>query len=202
MGRIDQNMTKETLLKLLKGLSIKSFENAEELLEEAIILFDNLKFHRAYFLSQIAVEEIGKHIICSSAIVNVILNKFNLKRFNIRFSNHNEKCSMLNFFEDINFSNIDSIKEMNFDSLAINQNKMKMMSMYSDFIEDYAFKPSEIDFKQVAEGNIHLLKQRIEWFRNIEIIELLSNIETLPEEKIKKLYNSYHNTELAGLEEE
>jgi AbiV family abortive infection protein len=79
------------MLEFLKVLSIKSFENAKELIGEAQLLYDNSKYARALFIAQIAGEELGKHIICTGAIVNFMVGKFDIKRFTKRFYSHKEK---------------------------------------------------------------------------------------------------------------
>jgi len=75
------NASKVELIELFKQLAIKSFDNSLELYDEAKILFKYNKYHRSFFLAQIGCEELGKHLICTSAIINTIMGRIDRKRF-------------------------------------------------------------------------------------------------------------------------
>lgn len=126
------------MLELLRELSIKSFENAEELYIEANILFNNGKYSRAFFLAQIAGEELGKHVICIGGLGNYIEGEFNFSRFQKRFLNHKEKTQSIDVFESFNFNNMERIlsKKVEIDSQELE--KMKLMGLYCDFIDYHA----------------------------------------------------------------
>ncbi len=179
------------MIELLKELSIKSFENAEELYVEANILFENEKYSRAFFLTQIAGEELGKHVICSGAVVNFIVGKFDFSRFKKRFYNHMEKTQSIDSFEEFFLDNIEKCKLEIIEENAKSLEKAKLMGLYCGFIGKYAFKPSEIISKSFVESVIVLLKNRIGLIRSSGLVYLLKTSEKIPIERIKDIYNKY-----------
>lgn len=186
----NKEIEKTKLLNLLRQLAIKSLENAEELLNESKLLYENDKFERAFFLTIIGVEEIGKHIICASGFVNSLKDQFDFKRFSKRFKNHLEKHYVINLFEELRFFDEENFKELKFKSDTFSLDKLKMNSLYTDYWMDYAFKPSEITYQQVANESIKLLVNRLDWFKNIGIIDFLKNDLTFIKNNINKVEQS------------
>lgn len=180
-------------LRLLKDLSIKSFENAEELYIEANILYKNKKYSRAFFLTQIGGEELGKHVVCTGGIVNYIVGTFEISNFKKRFLNHKKKTMEIDIFESFLLSNIERIKSDSIEEDTKLLEKLKMMGLYCDYEKDYAFKPSEIFNKSTVEIAINLLKKRLDFIRNIGLVDLLKNSEEMPTDKIKEIYEKYKN---------
>jgi len=178
------------MIELLKDLAIKSLENAEELYEEAQILLEKEKYGRSFFLIQIAGEEIGKHILCVGAIGNFAIGKFDFKRFKKRFYTHREKTQSIDVFEKLILTNatLQSFNTIQNDANILEE--AKLMSLYCDFIENNAFKPSEIINKDLVESNINILKNRLKLFKSMGMVKLLKTTDELPIEKIKSKYKN------------
>lgn len=190
-----------------KDLAIKSFNNAVELLEEARLLFKNKHYSRAIFLSQIGGEELGKHIMSTSAYVNFHTGKFNEKKFKFRFFAHREKTKTINIFEDFF---LDALNDTNhsdeelknkFTQYAPNadtEEKGKLLSLYVDVVDGIVLMPSEIMDKELAELTINTLRNRIKLFSKLGTIKILTNEKALKavlEKTIKELEKYKKNRE-------
>ena len=85
------NLTKELLIVAMN----KSFINAGQLIEDALILKENQRYARAYTLFQLATEEIGKSLLT----INFLLfkdytNKKSQQEFLKEFRDHKIKASI------------------------------------------------------------------------------------------------------------
>lgn len=157
-------LTKEEL----GSLSLKSYENAVELVSEAELLFAHSHFARTLFLSQIAGEELGKCFIALTAIPFVILGKIDWPHFWWRFRNHNEKLTSVHFFEDLalqpdlpDFSAIQSQVSM--------LDKGKLASLYSDVMSEQegvflAFKPNDLFAEEIARNCFVWAQNRVKLY--------------------------------------
>lgn len=155
-------------------LAQKAMENAQELYYESKLLFRKKKYSRAIFLAQIGGEEIGKYLLCLTDYSKFRAKRFNIKTFLGKFYNHKEKTKLVNLIEDI-FLDQD-IRTPN--ELAIEANILenaKFMGLYSDIIENYIFKPSDICREDIAENAINWLGNRIRLFKNIFKESLFQN---------------------------
>jgi len=179
------------MIELLKELAIKSSENAEELYDEAEILLEKEKYARSFFLIQIAGEELGKHIMCVGAIVQLAIGKFDFKKFKKSFYNHREKTQSIDVFEKFILKNttLSSFNTIQNDANLFED--VKLMSLYCGFIETNAFKPSEVINKDLVEININILNKRLKLIKSMGIVKILKTTNELPIEKIKSVYNKY-----------
>ncbi len=145
----------------------KAIENAEELLEEAEILFVNNKYHRALYLSYIASEEIGKYIYLCSMIIRVIHEEnVNWKKFWKKYRNHQDKSTILLLIEDVvlNLDNELSEEHNPFKQSEI-QEIIKLSSLYSDYSNNVFCKPSDMDVTVITKQLIKLLRGRVKHFK-------------------------------------
>jgi AbiV family abortive infection protein len=78
-------------LEQLKLGRLVVLKNAEELVVEAEILYENKRWARSFFLSQAASEELGKYMMVVSAIAFVVGGGMNWELFWKRFRNHRAK---------------------------------------------------------------------------------------------------------------
>lgn len=77
--------------KIIDGMK-KSFSNAESLLNDAYFLQSNKKWSRAYTLSQLAIEELGKIPMLFELLINRINDyPIDYENLNSSFKNHPEK---------------------------------------------------------------------------------------------------------------
>ena len=179
---------------LFRQLAIKSFDNAQELYEEAKILYDNKHYSRCVFLSQIGAEELGKHCICSSDYVNSLLSKFDEKKFNSRFRNHRKKLSAItnaeDFWLDIFHNRIENGLFLNSEPDIEVLEQIKLSSLYVDFKGNDSIKPSDVYDKKFAKSILDWLLNRIKLFKKINVISRLrdgklDNIDSI--NKLKEL---------------
>lgn len=131
----------------------------------------------------------GKHIICTGAIVNFMVGKFDIKRFTKRFYSHKEKTQMMDFFENVLFNKIDELKQANLDKNYRPLEEAKLIGLYAGFIEDVAYKPSDVVDKSLVEAVLFLLRNRISMFKSLGLVDLLRSAEKLPVDTVKKIYS-------------
>lgn len=151
-------MTEQIItLDSLAYAEIKTIQNANELVEEAKLLFENKKYSRTWALSHLAIEEISKTVVFLFAGVT-ICNGIELKWKELdRFlRSHQSKLKtyfMLN--EEFNdFSGmIDNVNALN---------KLKNRSFYVDLIDDKMYKPSDFFDKGQAKIIINVAKRYLE----------------------------------------
>ncbi|MEJ7829908.1 MAG: AbiV family abortive infection protein [Segetibacter sp.] len=78
----------------------RALENAEDMINEGDILYENESYPRSYTLYQLAIEEIGKSRILFSLIINLRLeNEIDFKEINKDFMHHQTKSKSAITFE-------------------------------------------------------------------------------------------------------
>lgn len=156
-------------LDLISTMVKALLENASNLLEEAKILADNNKIERAFFLTVIAIEEMGKATMYSNSVQygddnNLFRNKF--KKFktkhpfkiftSIILANH------LNMDFSLDFSDAEILSK-DIDAL-------KISSLYVDLKNGKIISPSkEIkadDFKNMFEFAYQLMSKHLYYLKN------------------------------------
>ncbi|MFJ6411914.1 AbiV family abortive infection protein [Terribacillus saccharophilus] len=137
----------------LENAYITTYENAKELIEEAEILYESKKYARAYFLAQIAYEEIAKlPIIFQEASRAYFKETHDWKVFYMRLRNHLSKNKMnlasetFYGFSKAKLSDIENRIEM--------MNRLKNGSLYSDLDGKQFIKPSDVFKKEGANSRI------------------------------------------------
>lgn len=187
---------------------IKALQNAKEIYEDAKILFEAGRWARAFFLIQIATEELGKYGILSTTSISAIRGKLNWKYFWKRLKNHRNKTKQVLLFE--NFHNFINQKKGEIVSLEENtkyaslQENIKMKSLYSDIDPNgSSWKPSEIISKEICNIGLQLLEKRINLVESFEIeVAEKFPINQLTKERIQEFYTEIGLTELLKKEKE
>ena len=142
-----------------KGIEL-SIENSFELLRDAEILFENKRYARAYSLSQLALEEIGKSVILFDfyrKLQGDDRKTFDFKTFRRNFRDHKWKTYESIFIELLmkggskspefkkfaleNFKKIQKNKKGHYDNL-------KNQSLYVSLLNDKFKKPDELFKKE------------------------------------------------------
>ncbi|WHX62768.1 AbiV family abortive infection protein [Peribacillus frigoritolerans] len=131
----------------------KIFKNAEELLEEAKILFDNGKLTRSFTLSHLAYEELAKLPMVYHTATNVYFKKqVNWKTFRRRFQDHKEKIrSMILLLSMIVGTKIGKEEYENMNQFVEAANELKNQSLYTGFYDNMFQQPSECVSKESVE---------------------------------------------------
>lgn len=156
----------------------KVIENAKNLFQEAQLLYDNERLSRAYFLLCICDEELGKFIIITSAIVELVDESINWKKFWCRLRSHKDKTSIIEHMENIfistsaNFIAPDDIKK-----IIPKLEEFKMASLYSDMFQNDFFIPNEIIPCYIVGSLIELTSKRIDFISStVKLKDTLKNI--------------------------
>lgn len=189
----------------------KAFYNASELLEEARLLLDNKKYARSYFLCHIAIEELARCMMLTSAIMKFKIRALDAKKLLKRQTEHTDKIqlaySVIKKLKDYNspLSEEDRIEIVTsfitsnakniIDEKEINQfNGFKNASLYVDQYQNVTKAPSEVISIEKATDLVSsgfLLKEYIElnkWHEGENLIELAKKMNNDDLMLIKNMY--------------
>lgn len=148
----------------------KIVNNAKSLYEEANILYEHEKYARAFFLLCIANEELGKSVMVTSGVINLLGDNIDWKKFWKRIRNHEDKIGMIEHMENIFVSSDENFTDpQKIQDLLPTINEVKMMSLYSDMIQVDFYEPCEVVSKSMAEGFLKLTKNRIDFVTSIGV---------------------------------
>ena len=145
------------------------YENAEELLQESRLLYDNKKYARSYTLAQFAHEELAKlPIIYQEATRSFFKEPHDWKNFHKRLRNHESKNKQNFVFywrmlaitkqENSHFT----IEKMEDTLQSINE--MRNNSIYADIKNNKFTKPSLEIEKNLAEAHLELVEEMFKTF--------------------------------------
>ena len=157
----------------IKESRLKALQNAEELVNDAEILFQAERWPRVLFLCQISGEEIGKYLLLSSIFVQKISGvDIDWKRVWKRLTSHTEKYELVTYAEDVFLEKeiLADIKNY-FEKLKDESKELerfKQKSLYCDFTEEIPHCPSDIIGKDIAESALQWAKKRCRLFKGIE----------------------------------
>ncbi|MFB0919345.1 MAG: AbiV family abortive infection protein [Oscillospiraceae bacterium] len=163
----------------------KTLLNANNLIIESKLLFENGMIARAYFLASIACEEIGKYLLISSAAIDYVRGTLNWKNFWKRIRNHKAKNQTIELFENIfvsndeNFTNPELIK-----ALINDMDELKMANLYSDMFQYDFYEPNEIADKSMTANLIALAENRLKFIEIFPISE--KYLLTITKEQIEE----------------
>jgi AbiV family abortive infection protein len=143
----------------------ETLQNAIDLIEDAELLFSSGRYARAFFLAQIATEELGKYVLIVSSAIDAVHGPFSWKQFYQDYRSHKTKTSKLLFFENLyNLINRcgDHILLSEGDKhTATLQEHVKMLSLYCDFDGQGFTVPNEQISDNVATLALKLVKSRL-----------------------------------------
>ena len=147
--------------------------NAVQLQKDSGVLCEAERWSTAFFLTQIATEELGKYCVIVSSAISLFHGSRNWKRFINRFKSHREKTQALLRMERLhNFINgsasnlLDPSGNLTYAQL---QETSKMVSLYCDFGDDgQLHNPSELFGEKMCGMTMHLLASRIDIVNSFE----------------------------------
>lgn len=149
-----------------------ALKNAEELVEDALVLLDAGRWARCYFLSEIATEELGKYAMLVGA--GILLRTTDLldsdeawKRLWDGLSNHRRKFWAITAVEDLKLG-ADLTDGDRRRIEAGEENAVKMQALYSDLYGDEFLRPSEIVAEPEAATVLALVADRLEEQKDFE----------------------------------
>lgn len=162
MGVIMNNLKIEQLQEAYD----KIYYNAQELIKDSKLLFDNNRIPRAFTLSHLAIEELAKlPMVYHTATCVFYKQPVDWKTFRKRFQSHEEKLKsatlLINMVmqRDIDKKVLDEL--LQFVKVA---NDLKNHSLYTSFVENKFLQPSESVSKQSAEASYQLANKLLDFF--------------------------------------
>lgn len=174
----------------------KCIKNAESLIEESKLLLEHNRWARAFFLSSIAMEELGKYILLKSAQVKIEYGNQDWNDFWKRFKKHKSKKLLVSLLEDV----LTGDKILGAKGIQANVNReesIKMWALYTDFYENNFFTPMEVIDEKTAKLIVRLAEIRL-----LKIKSLQEEIKDLIVEKrdTEEWYNKLGIKELVDKE--
>ncbi|WP_440999802.1 AbiV family abortive infection protein [Fodinibius sp. SL11] len=172
----------------------KTFKNAEELIKDSELLFENGSFARSLFLSQIAVEELGKYLMICSIITQQIRNDdIDWSKFWKRFRSHIEKRgNIYNFGIFLSFETTPEEKKEQIENLEDDLEDLeseKLSSLYTDYTDNEFTLPSNLIDEETAVDKLENAKGVLDFFRTGEELFKAGDIKSIDPEKIKQLHS-------------
>ena len=183
-------------LEVLKLGIAKNLRNAQELIDEAEILFERQKFARTYLLSHISIEESSKCAMLLKIIAFIIWEEeIDLKNVRKRYSNHKEKIKnfeLLRLITDkLNYS------QQDFNRLIEETNTSKNDSLYVSWSNENKFiSPSEKFTKEKAEEKLNSALEYCKLYTSISLklfdneIEIYRMLEKTKDSDYMKIVKS------------
>ena len=168
----------------IEKISLKIYENANELLEEAEILYNHKKFARAHACAQFSIEEFGKLPMLRTVATQVSKgDKVNWKDLNTRLRDHKRKTSL-------SFALISVMGKSMLDHVKVDE-----IDQIDDEFDLYTLFPEDLnDFKK-------FLEQEFKFDHNLLIDSLKQPLEILEQEFVVRqaiafVLNKYKNLSL------
>jgi AbiV family abortive infection protein len=144
----------------------KIYNNAQELLKEAKLLFDNNMIARSFTLSHLAYEELAKLPMVYYAASSVYFGKpVDWKSFRKRFQNHEEKLrNAIYLLHMVTGHDIDKNKYEEMEKLIKVANDLKNQSLYTGYYDNKFQQPSECVSRESAEISYEMATRLLKFF--------------------------------------
>ena len=174
-----QNLTVENIIEGMIQITL----NAQSLVEEAEILYENKYYARTYTLSHIAREEISKLYMLYKVGIEIIAGKkFDHRKLEKRLRNHKSKIQFFSMPIAMTGLNSSYIKGLN---------KRKNDSLYVGYEEEQFNTPSKSITEYVAKRTLDLATQTIIKLTNVyKLIQTLDEWNKAPKEDFNKVFGS------------
>ena len=164
-------MHKLSLEQLTHG-RLKALQNAVDLINDSECLFRKGRWARSAFLSQIAIEELGKYLMIIGAIGNLIAGRIEWRKFWKRFVSHREKAGNIFVFDAaLSQSRRDKDILKDFEKADRDSTEFhaeKLSSLYVDFKDDQFVLPMDVVDKNTAKKAIENAKAVLSFFEHME----------------------------------
>jgi AbiV family abortive infection protein len=146
----------------------KALMNAEGLVNDARVLLQNNSYARAFFLSQLSLEEMGKYIILISAASNPALQRMDWNRFWKLYKFHESDDRNFEFLRFI-FIEIENLKDqMKYINELYGKNTQEILrgsSLYSDFLKNGFYGPTDTITSELAAFWVSVAERYLSSFR-------------------------------------
>ncbi|AIF68135.1 hypothetical protein GZ22_16855 [Terribacillus saccharophilus] len=196
----------------------KTYHNACDLIEESKLLLDNERYARAHLLAHIAIEEMARCVMLSSAIMKFKIRSLNVKKLRNRETNHKDKIqlaySMVEHMKGYTspLSEQDRLEILAKSAVALigqhiitdqeidKLNDLKNSSFYTDHYGNETKKPSEVITKELATemfNSAAVFRDYISfnnWHEGNGLIDLVRNMDNESLTSVKNIYFEGHKT--------
>jgi len=174
-----KNLTVDTIIEGMVKITL----NAQSLVEEAEILYENKYYARTYTLSHIAREEMSKLYMLYKVGIEIIAGKeFNHKKLEKRLRNHKSKIQFFSIPVTITGLNSSYIKGIN---------KRKNDSLYVGYEEEIFKSPKENITKYIAKRTLDLATYTIIKLTNVHnLIQTLDEWSKAPKDEFNKVFGN------------
>jgi len=173
----------------LKAGRLAALRNAEELVREAEILYENGAWSRSCFLSYTAGEDLGKYLMMTSAVSLALGGAISWKSFWRRFRNHQSKIGNMLVWESLRQAGkLSEYREKGKEEKEQNA-AVRTLYLYSDFDGSDFYHPSEVIGEEHARVILALAKQRLSEQQEIERrVYAEGYLDTLTPEKVREMW--------------
>jgi len=189
-------LQKLTLDQLAIGRA-KAFQNAADLIEDVDLLFRQRRWARVVFLSQIAIEELGKYLMIIGAIGQVLKNQMDWQSFWKRFKKHTEKTGNILTFDAFLspfISDEDTLEKwQRVQRDEVELEKRKLSSLYVDFQSNQFVLPMDIIDEKLAKQAVNNAKAVFKFFAYGEEVFCKGDITNLTPEKCADVEKKLNN---------
>ena len=151
---------------ILKGFQ-NCIQNAQELCEEAELLLNNKRYARAYALTLICFEEIGKLLVFLGGAYHGPGDKVLWRKFWKRFRSHTLKRTRVSLMEMFSLSSTTAERTFLEMKTEPEAEGLKQSALYVDYIDDNITCPSELwgeRSRSLVEESLKLARNRLKLF--------------------------------------
>lgn len=168
----------------------KTLKNAEDLLNEAQILYDANKPARAWFLLCICNEELGKALMITNALADYVAGTINWRMFWNDFRSHKAKSWRVEHMKNLFVYSEQSIVSPGVvNEMVTAIDEIKKASLYVDVFDDEFLDPSELIDAETVEAALALTKKGVDFAKSTRPAR--SALESLSKEYVVKLRSEY-----------
>src|SRR5438132_11594040 len=151
---------------ILKGFQ-NCIRNAQELCEEAELLLNNKRYARAYALTLISFEEIGKLLVLLGGAYHEPRDEVLWRKFWKRFRSHTLKRTRVSLMEMLSLSSTTAERTFLEMKTEPEAERLKQSALYVDYIDDNITCPSELwgeRSRSLVEESLKLARNRLKLF--------------------------------------
>ncbi len=178
---------------ILKGFQ-NCIQNAQELCEEAELLLNNKRYARAYALTLICFEEIGKLLVLLGGAYHGPRDKALWRKFWKRFRSHALKRTRVSLMEMLSLSSVtpeQTFREMKFEPET---EGLKQSALYVDYRDGDITRPSELwgeSSRSLVETALKNARNRLKLFgAQFDAPKMERHLREIPSMKRRGLANS------------
>ena len=147
--------------------------NADRLVQDAKILLKNNGWARAFFLSQLSMEELGKYITLISTALNPDYEKIDWGKFWKMYRIHKSETRNIPLLEFL-FPEMKTLKDLKvrlkrFQEVGENMlETLRVVSLYSDFHRNSFYGPMEVITNELATFWMSIAERYLDYIKSFD----------------------------------